>query len=200
MYNTSTSPLRGGDENKGARGGPRAGHSCCARCARCAHCASWCFARLRRGVGDAASPLTSEKKKHFFLIRSQRAVAVGSRKVCQNKSEKWGAVDTVPHIRTHFGNLCVIIGHLWSKLYNVLYILEHFKRFCSNRFIETTLIPPTTMGRVCVQRVALYENARAARAIKREAGGFCLRDAMRVCAQRARGARRRPRPHFAVVS
>ena len=57
------------------------------------------------------------------------------------------------------------------------------------------------MGRVCVQRVALYVHARAARAIKREAGGFRLRDAMRACgalacAQRARGARRRPRPHF----
>ena len=59
------------------------------------------------------------------------------------------------------------------------------------------------MGRVCVQRVALYENTRAARAIKREAGGFRLRDAMHACgalacAQRARGARRRPRPHFTV--
>ena len=163
---------------------------------RFAHCTSLCFARLRRGVDGAASPL-AKRKKHFSLIRSQRAVAVGSRKVCQNKSEKWGAVDTAPHIRTHFGNRCVIIGHLWSKLYNVIYILEQFKRFCSNRFIEKTLIPPTTMGRVCVQRVALYENARAARAIKREAGGFRLRDAMRACgalacAQRARGARRRP--------
>ena len=60
------------------------------------------------------------------------------------------------------------------------------------------------MGRVCVQRVALYENTRAARAIKREAGGFRLPDAMRACgaldcAQRARGARRRPRPHSTAV-
>ena len=102
--------------NKGARGGPRAGHSCCARCARCArcaHCASWCFARLRRGVGDAASPLTSEKKSFFSQIRSHSAVAVESRKVCQNKSLKWGAVDTLPHIRTHFGHRCNINGHLW---------------------------------------------------------------------------------------
>ena len=87
---------------------------------------------------------------------------------------------------------------------HAVYILEQFKQFCSNRFIEKTLIPPTTMGRVCVQRVALYESARAARAIKREAGGFRLRDAMRACgalacAQRARGARRRPRPHFTAV-
>ena len=42
------------------------------------------------------------------------------------------------------------------------------------------------MGRVCVQRVALYVHARAARAIKREAGGFRLRDAMRTAC--ARGA------------
>ena len=64
--------------------------------------------------------------------------------------------------------------------------MEQFKRFCSNRFIEKTLIPPTTMGRVCVQRVALYVHARAARAIKREAGGVRLRDAMRTAC--ARGA------------
>ena len=61
-------------QNKGARGGPRAGHSSCARCARCAHCASWCFARPRRGVGDAASPLTSQGPKI-----DRRAVADESR-------------------------------------------------------------------------------------------------------------------------
>ena len=56
------------------------------------------------------------------------------------------------------------------------------------------------MGRFCVQRVALSVHARASRAMKREAGGFRLRDAMRACgalacAQRARVAPRRPRGH-----
>ena len=62
------------------------------------------------------------------------------------------------------------------------------------------LIPPTTVGNFFVKRVVLCVRARALRAMKREAGGFRLRDAMRACgalacAQRARVAPRRPRGH-----
>ena len=81
-------------------------------------------ARLRRGVGYAASPLTS---------KGQRAVADESRK-SRNKSEKWGAADTLPHIRAHFGHRSAINGHLWASLHNVLQVVEPFGRFSWCRF------------------------------------------------------------------
>ena len=79
-----------------------------------------------------------------------------------------------------------------------LQLVGPFKRFCSNRFCERVLIPPTTTGRFCVQRVVLCVHTRISRAMKREAGGFRLQDAIRACvalacAQRARVAPRRPR-------
>ena len=103
-------------------------------------------------------------------ILSQSALAVEIRKV--KTSLKWGVVGTLPHILTHFRNQCAINRHLWSKLHNVLQLVEPFKQFCSNRFCERTLIPPTTMGRFWEQRVVLCIHARASRAMKREAGCF----------------------------
>ena len=95
-------------------------------------------------------------------------------------------MDTVPHIRTHFGHRYTINGHLRASLHNVLQIVEPFGRNSWVSFYERTLIPPTAMGRACVKRVALYVHLRAQRAIKSEAGGFRLRDAMRTAC--ARGA------------
>ena len=85
-------------------------------------------ARLRRGVGYAASPLTSQRPKI-----DQRAVADESRK-SRNKSEKWGAADTLPHIHAHFGHRCAINGHLWASLHNVLQVVEPFGRISCCRF------------------------------------------------------------------
>ena len=183
--------------NKGTWGGPRDGHSFCARCA---HCASWCSPRLRRGVGDAASPLASQRptKTFFSLIRSYSAVAVESRKVKKNKSRnshKYGAVDTFPHIRTH-------LWHRTNKLAltswargAVLKDIPQNQRVSCCRSLKSTPRPSLQRLQAAGLGSQARARARASRVRPRCRGRRTFAPAARWLARRARTGRQGAQVH-----